>query len=80
MVSSAVPKPANWRMVHSRPRYIDGYTPRVYGYWPGKPIFSSTSSGVYSGSIGMPDMVENSASRSGVAANASCQPSRGVCW
>ena len=26
---------ANWRMVHSRPRYIDGYTPRVYGYWPG---------------------------------------------
>jgi hypothetical protein len=28
-VSSAVPKPANWRIVHSRPRFIDGYTPRV---------------------------------------------------
>ncbi len=24
LVSSAVPKPANWRSVHSRPRYIDG--------------------------------------------------------
>jgi hypothetical protein len=23
-VSSAVPKPANWRIVHRRPRYIDG--------------------------------------------------------
>ena len=24
LVSSTVPKPANWRIVHSRPRYIDG--------------------------------------------------------
>ena len=28
-VSSAVPKPANMRIVHSRDRYIEGYTPRV---------------------------------------------------
>ena len=36
-VSSAVPNPANCRIVHSRPRYIDGYTPRVNGYAPGYP-------------------------------------------
>ena len=30
-----VPNPANWRIVHRRPRYIDGYTPRVNGYCPG---------------------------------------------
>ena len=30
-VSSAVPKPAICRIVHSRPRYIVGYGPRVYG-------------------------------------------------
>ena len=36
-VSSAVPNPANWRIVHNRPRYIDGYTPRVNGNAPGKP-------------------------------------------
>ena len=30
--------PANWRIVHSRPRYIDWYTPRVNGYSPGSPI------------------------------------------
>ena len=29
--STAVPKPAYWRMVHGRPVYIVGYTPRVYG-------------------------------------------------
>ena len=34
-VDSAVPNPAYWRIVHSRPRYIVGYTPRVYGGWPG---------------------------------------------
>ena len=69
MVSSAVPKPANWRIVHSRPRYIDGYTPRVYGNSPGSPIASSRSAGrsrsVYSGLIGSPEIVENGASRSG---------------
>ena len=41
LVSSAVPKPANIRIVHSRDRYIDAYGPRVYGYWPG----NSPSSG-----------------------------------
>ena len=29
LVSAAVPKPANWRMVHSRERYMDAYGPRV---------------------------------------------------
>ena len=33
----AVPNPANCRIVHSRPRYIDGYTPRVYGIFAGQP-------------------------------------------
>ena len=40
LVSSAVPNPANCRMVHSRPRYMLGYTPRVYGYSPGNPMSS----------------------------------------
>ncbi len=31
LVSSAVPKPANIRMVHSFERYIEAYGPRVYG-------------------------------------------------
>ena len=34
-VSAAVPNPANCRIVQSRPRYIDGYTPRVNGNDPG---------------------------------------------
>ncbi len=29
LVSFAVPKPAYWRMVQGRPRYMVGYTPRV---------------------------------------------------
>ena len=29
LVSSAVPKPANWRMVQSFWRYIEAYGPRV---------------------------------------------------
>ena len=33
----AVPKPAYCRMVHSRPRYIVGWTPRVNGNCPGSP-------------------------------------------
>src|SRR5580658_8343831 len=31
LVSAAVPKPANWRIVQSRERYIDAYGPRVKG-------------------------------------------------
>src|SRR5688572_3932706 len=53
LVSSAVPKPANMRIVHSFDRYIDAYGPRVYGYTPG----NSPSSGPYTGSSGMPDIV-----------------------
>ena len=41
LVSCAVPKPAYWRIVHRRPRYIDGCTPRVNGKTPG----SATSRG-----------------------------------
>ena len=37
LVCSAVPKPEYWRIVHSRPRYIVGWMPRVYGNSPGKP-------------------------------------------
>ena len=37
LVWSAVPMPANWRMVQSLPRYIVGWTPRVKGYSPGRP-------------------------------------------
>ena len=29
LVSAAVPKPANWRIVHSRERYMEAYGPRV---------------------------------------------------
>ena len=35
LVSSAVPKPANMRIVQSFERYIEAYGPRVYGYSPG---------------------------------------------
>src|SRR5690606_41798113 len=34
-VSSAVPKPANIRIVQRRERYIDALDPRVEGYWSG---------------------------------------------
>ena len=34
-VALAVPNPAYWRMVHNRPRYMLGCTPRVNGYLPG---------------------------------------------
>src|SRR5437764_3381525 len=58
-VSSAVPNPANMRIVHNFDRYMDAYGPRVYGYWPG----NSPSSGPYTGSTGRPDIVSNEASR-----------------
>ncbi len=38
--SLALPKPAYWRMVQWRPRYMVGCTPRVKGYSPGNPSFS----------------------------------------
>ena len=41
LVSGAVPKPANMRIVQSFERYIEAYGPRVYGYSPG----NSPSSG-----------------------------------
>src|ERR687889_1660801 len=65
-VSSAVPNPANWRIVHNRPRYIDGYTPRVNGYSPGSPINSDggRSDSVYNARIGSPESVVNDTSRS----------------
>ena len=36
-VSAAVPNPAYCRMVHRRPRYMVGCTPRVNGNLPGSP-------------------------------------------
>src|SRR5579872_1881634 len=48
-------------MVHSCRRYMSGCTPRVYGYWPGSPSRSGSSSGrsasVYRGLISMPESV-----------------------
>src|SRR3954467_10856958 len=78
LVSSAVPKPANWRIVHSRPRYMLGYTPRVNGYSPGTPISPAAgrSCSVYSARIGSPESVVNVASRSGVAAYLRCHSFR----
>ena len=35
LVSAAVPKPANWRIVHRRERYMEGRTPRCRGRRPG---------------------------------------------
>ena len=80
-VSSAVPNPANCRIVHRRPRYIDGYTPRVKGNWPGYPRSRSwsrsRSAGFDSGSTSRPEIVENSCgSRCGVRAYRSRQTSR----
>ena len=42
-VSSAVPKPANIRIVHSRPRWPVGWMPRVNGGSPGRPRSSISS-------------------------------------
>src|SRR5437588_5265131 len=57
-----------------------GYTPRVNGNCPGRPISSATgrSRSVYSGATGSPLSVVNGASRSGVAPYACSQPSSGV--
>src|SRR5438874_3099158 len=60
LVSSAVPNPANCRIVHNFDRYIDAYGPRVYGNCPG----NSPSSGPYTGANRTPDIVSKSPSRS----------------
>src|ERR1041384_1133314 len=76
LVSSGVPNPANCRMVQSRPRYIVGCGPRVYGNCPGNPLSrryfstscsdgSPTSAGVSRSGIGMPESVLNACCRSG---------------
>ena len=80
MVSSAVPKPANWRIVHNRPRYMLGYTPRVNGYSPGSPIALRSPADpprVYSGRTGSPDSVVNDVGalrRRGVALRPRLEP------
>ena len=43
LVSSAVPNPAYWRIVHRRPRYIVGWMPRVKGGSPGRPADAAAS-------------------------------------
>ena len=55
-----MPNPAYWRIVHGRPVYIDGYTPRVNGNSPGTPSRDagskpSRSAAAYVGRIGKPD-------------------------
>ena len=60
-----MPKPANWRIVQSLPRYPVGCTPRVYGYSPGQPRSRSKSkpgcvSGPASGTTGAPETVVQS--------------------
>ena len=56
LVSAAVEKPAYWRIVHRRPRYIVGWTPRVNGNSPGRPRSRASSrpavsAGVYRSAI-----------------------------
>ena len=73
--SVAVPKPAYWRMLQRRPRYIVGWMPRVNGGRPGSPSSRSAScparsSAVYSGATGMPLPVSKSSFRSVCAINA----------
>src|SRR5580692_1827197 len=47
-------------MVHSLPRYMSRWMPRVYGNSPGSPMSSAPiSSGPYSGSMGTPEIVVN---------------------
>src|SRR4051795_4038980 len=60
-------------MVHGRPVYIDGYTPRVKGYSPGLPSWvcgskSGRDSGPYSDSKGSPDSVRFSSPAPGAPA------------
>ena len=59
--ATAVPKPAYCRIVHSRPRYIDAWMPRVNGKAPGSPSRASRSAGrsaaPWRGGIGMPEEV-----------------------
>src|SRR2546428_373031 len=73
--SSAPPNRANIRIVHSRPRYMVGWMPRVNGKPPGLPsrssAFPATSSGVYNLLTGRPEVVMNSLRRSGSASSAS---------
>ena len=70
-VSSAVPKPANWRIVQRRPRYIVGWTPRVNGKCAGAAEVALVVDLAFSGdraARSRPEIVENSSpSRSGVA-------------
>src|SRR2546422_445852 len=74
-VSSGLPNLANIRIVHSRPRYMVGWIPRVNGKPPGLPSrssgFPATSSGVYNRFTGRPEVVVNSLRRSGSASSAS---------
>ena len=49
LVCSALPKPANWRIVQVRPRYPVAYSPRVNGNSPGHPIRSIRGSSTPSG-------------------------------
>src|SRR5213080_3898792 len=56
-VSSAEAKPAYWRIVHGRRRYMSRYGPRVNGAVPGGSSRSGASPGVYTGLTSIPDSV-----------------------
>jgi multidrug efflux pump subunit AcrA (membrane-fusion protein) len=45
LVCAAEPKPAYWRMVHSRERYMAGWMPRVYGGSPAGGVRRARSRG-----------------------------------
>ena len=81
MVCRALPNPENWRVVQARPRYPDGYRPRVNGYSPGQPIRSKPGTtappgGPYTGSTSRPDSVEKSAALTLDLANRRCHRCR----
>ncbi len=68
-------KPAYWRIVQNRDRYIVAWTPRVNGYSPGSPRSvagsrPATLAGVYTSATGISDVVANSSRRSREAATA----------
>ena len=70
LVSSGVPKPANWRIVQSRPRYIVGCDAAGEGVLPGQAQMLAApralrSAAVSRSGMGTPESVVNCARRSG---------------
>ena len=74
-----VAKPAYWRIVQSRPRYIVGWTPRVNGNSPGRPRSRSSSrparsAGVYrSADLDVAELVRNAVRALGAGLSAAAR-------